>query len=108
MTRTVWAAIEEGLKKVYLGKDGMSRAEFMELYTRICDYGHPIPLDCAMKPQTKGQKIPPPDFPLYRDLYERIKEFLKDFLDSLREEGSALMDEAFLTFHQRAWKEFKF
>ncbi|KAH9366887.1 hypothetical protein HPB48_019933 [Haemaphysalis longicornis] len=95
----MWAGIEYGLKNVYLSNEDMSRAQFMELYTRLCDYASPKPLDCARKPGTKGQNFPPPDSSLHCDLFERIKDFLNDYLDSLRKEGIDLMDEDFLTFY---------
>ncbi|XP_053211468.1 cullin-1-like isoform X2 [Panonychus citri] len=116
----IWDDLKSGIEQVYILKtdkkrENMSKNRYMELYTHVYNYCtsvHPqgatrSPIGSMVSKSKKPQAQGGAHFVGY-ELYKRLRDFLKDYLTKVLNEGIDKMDENVLAFYTRQWQEYDF
>ncbi|KAH9367052.1 hypothetical protein HPB48_018110 [Haemaphysalis longicornis] len=94
-----WAILLDGINDVYTGNSGdLSRARYMQLYTLVSDYPACLPPG-SIRHATTGDD-------LFRDLYQRMQDFLKTHLERLVEKGNGLTAVDTVSFYAEAREKY--
>ena len=103
-----WNELNSGLQRIFRMEE-IKRAEAMTLYSEVFNY-------CT---DTKREFVPPTDATSEKshttsvaqfqgwELYEKVKEFLKSYNETLLSQSGHLEEEALLGFYTRKWDEYK-
>ncbi|XP_022667361.1 cullin-1-like isoform X2 [Varroa destructor] len=117
----IWDDLQTGIKEVYEHKgQSMKKSRFMQLYTHVYNYctsvhpNHPAGASAARTPSSgpngrtsrcvvgSGAQF------VGHELYKKLEEFLRGYLNKLYEETINLRDEDLLRSYTRQWNEYQF
>ncbi|KAJ3172167.1 hypothetical protein HDU88_006982 [Geranomyces variabilis] len=105
---TTWAQLETGIDPI-MNKlsEGLSYKRWMDLYTLIYNYctssrmyGNQNDEPINSHSSTRGANL------MGADLYQNLKKYLKEHLDTLKASADAQMDEDLLLFYTKEWKRY--
>ncbi|XP_049781990.1 cullin-1-like isoform X1 [Schistocerca cancellata] len=103
----IWDDFKHGMEQVY-SRQPMPKPRYMQLYTYVYNYCTSVQ-QRVNRPINKSKKGPHGGAQLVGfELYKRVKDFLRDYVITLFQEGADLMDEDILLFYTKQWEDFRF
>ncbi|CAF0885104.1 unnamed protein product [Adineta ricciae] len=110
----VWAKVSEGIEHVYRIQD-MSATAYMELYTHVYNYctatqhhTNTRPAGRAVNGNSRGSNMADGANIVGGELYARLKNHLKNYLEKICEKGLDLQGEDVLRFYTTNWEQYRF
>ncbi|KAL3311127.1 Cullin-1 [Cichlidogyrus casuarinus] len=101
----VWDELKGGIDDIFKLKN-MKKDRYMKLYTQIYDY-------CTFV-NSQNRHIPSPSQSessgklVGTELYKKLREYLKQHVQSVKIKGDGLKGEEMLSYFQKSWSDFRF
>lgn len=102
---SIWGDLQVGMNGVIEQRHGMTRGRYIELYTHVYNYctnpNNPItPTQNTLQVRSSAQLIG-------WQLYERVRQYLVSYIDTLLNNLGHLSDEDLLNVYIKQWEEYE-
>jgi len=114
---SIWSDLLQGITEIYKFKKKMCSNKYMTLYTHVYNYctsgqqnsefTHLATESNSKNPRLKNQAMNGAQF-VGLELYKRLENFLKNFLDTLLSNSEGLADDDLLKYYNTCWDDYKF
>ncbi|CAI5444276.1 unnamed protein product [Caenorhabditis angaria] len=110
----VWNDLSNGLNSAY-NREHISSQDYMQLYSSVYNYCTSITLGANSTRRPETRNVPTPGRANQEDtsfmgheLYQKLKNYVTDYVLKVRERGVDLTGESLLSFYTTEWENFRF
>ncbi|KAI1290136.1 Cullin-1 [Halotydeus destructor] len=117
---SIWEDLQQGIRQIYDRdkSESMSKNRYIELYTHVYNYCTSVHHNTSQSGRSNGApasrtrtgtrgQTGGAQFVGY-ELYQKLQDFLREYLQTLLTEGEGLMDEEVLRYYTKQWEEYQF
>ncbi|CAG0891146.1 unnamed protein product [Cyprideis torosa] len=105
----IWEDLRKGIDHVY-SRENMTKRRYIALYTHVYNYCTTVHSYGHRSSGTRTRRGIPTHgaHVVGLELYKRIREYLREYLMRLQEQGKGRMDEEILKYYTEEWEKYQF